>query len=169
MVSMRKEPLYRKENTTARGLHHRFGGDFRHTRSRVKSGRIELDAIPMQQGVHRGLDYTPLFRFLLSKVGKNWDEVYAEAIDRLDRKAPIFWMVALNETDEQDYIRTGEASYFSGLKVDHAGVLRLVNPSMNASSLTPFCPCCTHTFNGIRFTRSYSEALQPQRSATKLA
>jgi hypothetical protein len=25
MVSMRKEPLYRKENTTARGLHHRFG------------------------------------------------------------------------------------------------------------------------------------------------
>ncbi|MDP1183677.1 hypothetical protein Q6285_30915, partial [Klebsiella pneumoniae] len=79
---------------------------------------VRLDAISMKKGVRRGLDYTPLFRFLLSRVGQDWDEVYSEAVARLDLKDPIFWMVALREMDEQDYIRAGEASYFSGLKVD---------------------------------------------------
>ncbi|MDP0941227.1 hypothetical protein Q6253_28740, partial [Klebsiella quasipneumoniae] len=85
------------------------------------------------------MDYTPLFRFLLSRVGQDWDEVYSEAVARLDRKDPIFWMVALREMDEQDYIRAGEASYFSGLKVDEAGVLRVVNPGLGAGSLVPQC------------------------------
>jgi hypothetical protein len=161
---MRKEALYRKVNTTARGVHHRFGDDFRSTRRSVNAGELELDTVPMKQGVRRGLDYTPLFRFLLSRVGRNWSEVYAEAVARLDRKDPIFWLVALNELDERDYVRTGEASYFSGLKVDEAGVLRVVNPSVGPASLVPFCPCCTHTFNGIRFTQPYDEELRPQRS-----
>ncbi len=29
----------------------------------------------MKRGVERGLDYTPLFKFLLSKVGSDWDSV----------------------------------------------------------------------------------------------
>ncbi|ARU03784.1 hypothetical protein CCO03_02985 [Comamonas serinivorans] len=166
---MEKEPLYRKVNTTARGVFHRFGADFSTTRRSVNAGEMELDAISMKKGVRRGLDYTPLFRFLLSRVGKNWDEVYSEAVARLDRNDPIFWMVALREADAQEYFRSGEASYFSGLKVDEAGVLRVVNPSVGPGSLVPQCPCCTHTFNGIKFTRPYDESLRPQRSATRLA
>jgi hypothetical protein len=156
---MKKEPLYRKVNTTTRGVFHRFGKDFSTTRRRVNTGALELEAVSMTQGVRRGLDYTPLFRFLLSRVGQNWDDVYSEAVARLDRKDPIFWMVALREADAEDYIRCGESSYFSGLWVDEAGVLRLVNPSVGPGSLVPLCPCCTHTFNGVRFTRSYDESL----------
>jgi len=57
--------------------------------------------LPQRESMHgrqqRGLDYTPLFFFLLSKIGQHWDEVYSEAISRLDRPDPIFWMVAQHE------------------------------------------------------------------------
>ena len=53
----------------------------------------------------RGLDYTPLFKFLLKKVGSNWDDVYSEAVSRLDRPDPIFWLVAINENQKKDYVR----------------------------------------------------------------
>jgi len=162
-----KAPLYRKVNTTARGVHHRFGSDFRHSRLQVNQGDLATEAVPMTQGVRRGLDYTPLFRFLLSRVGQTWDTVFSEAVARLDRKEPIFWMVSLHRSDAQDYIRAGEASYFSGLWVDEAGVLQLVNPSMNASSLTPFCACCTHTFNGHPFTQCFDLEQRPDRSLTR--
>ena len=40
-----------------------------------------------------GLDYTPLYKFLLFKVGRKWDEVYSEAIARLDKKNQFFgWL-----------------------------------------------------------------------------
>lgn len=68
---------------------------------------------------HRqGLDYTPLFRFLLSKVGQDWDAVYSEAVSRLDTPAPIFWMVAEHEADQEAVVRLGENAYFSGLLIN---------------------------------------------------
>lgn len=154
----KKAPLYRKVNTTAHGVHHRLGDDFRSSRRSVKAGEIEPGTVPMRSGVRRGLDYTPLFRFLLSRVGEPWDEVFSEAVARLDRKDPIFWLVALRESDEKDYVCISEASYYSGLKVDEAGLLRVVNPAIDASSLEPTCRCCTHTFNGARFSRPYQES-----------
>ena len=99
----------------------------------------------------RGLDYTPLFRFLLSKVGCKWDEVFSEAKSRLDKTEPIFWLEALNEPEKKDYVRMGEASYYSGLYVDENGVLQITNPDLKASDMKPFCNCCTHTFNGKVF------------------
>ena len=162
------KPLYRKVNTTAHGVHHRFGGDFSDTRNQTK-----LDSVPhsrsMPRGVRRGLDYTPLFRFLLSRVGKAWNETFSEAVARLDQKAPIFWLVALREEDAQDYVRIGEASYFSGLKVDSDGVLQIVNPSIGPHSLVPHCPCCTHTFNGLPYTQPYQAESVPRVSATRMA
>lgn len=107
----------------------------------------------------RGLDYTPLFRFLISKVGFKWQDIYAEANSRIDKKEPIFWLVALKEEDENAYVRIGESSYFSGLKVDSAGNLQRVNPALDSSSLMPLCKCCTHTFNGVVFTKKYKESL----------
>lgn len=99
----------------------------------------------------RGLDYTPLFRFLLSKVGQNWDEIFSEARSRLDKTDPIFWMVAMNEQEKKDYVRVGESSYYSGLFVDENGILQIHNPNLKAVDMMPFCNCCTHTFNGKLF------------------
>jgi hypothetical protein len=141
-----KKPLYRKVNTRARGVRHNFGGDFKNSRH-AKSVIADQVTNSMHGKKERGLDYTPLFRFLLSKVGSTWDEVYSEAISRLDKKEPIFWLVALDEADKKDYVRIGDSSYFSGLYVDENKVLRLSNPELKAKDLKPFCECCTHTLN----------------------
>lgn len=107
-------------------------------------------------GKHRrGLDYTPLFQFLRSKVGEDWNTVFREAVARLDGSDPIFWVVSLEERNKRDYICVGESSYFSGLFVDDDGRLQLVNPALSVSDLTPSCGCCTHTLNGIPFTRKW--------------
>jgi len=63
-----------------------------------------------------GYDYTPLFRFLLSKVGCSWDEVYSAALARLDKREPIFWLVDLHDPRE-GVVCVGESSYFSRLTV----------------------------------------------------
>jgi len=45
----------------------------------------------------------------------------------------------------------GESTYYSGLYVDEAGILRLVDPDLRPQDLVPDCTCCTHTLNGVRF------------------
>jgi hypothetical protein len=144
-----KEPLYRKVNTTARGVHHDFGGDYRHDRNTKAEKKSEATRSSMGKKTNRGLDYTPLFRFLLSKVGKNWTEIHKEAVSRLDREDPIYWMVARNEDEKQDYFRAGESSYYSGLFIDDNNVLQKVDPTAGPHSLTQYCACCTWTFNGV--------------------
>jgi hypothetical protein len=64
----RKSPLYRKVNTRARGVHHEFGGDFRHDRAKERMSDETHGS--MHGRKERGRDYTPLFHFLLSKVGE---------------------------------------------------------------------------------------------------
>ncbi|WP_018126920.1 hypothetical protein [Balneola vulgaris] len=145
-----KKPLYRKVNTKARGVRHDFGGDFKYSR-RIKRDTIEQVKGSMHGKKKRGLDYTPLFRFLLSKVGSDWSDVYREATSRLDKEDPIFWIVALTDEEKEDYVRVGESSYFSGLYVDENEKLRRVNPDLEAKDLKPFCDCCTHTLNGKVF------------------
>ena len=145
-----KQPLYRKVNTKARGVHHIFGGDFKFSRN-MKRETPEQTQGGMHGKKERGLDYTPLFRFLLSKVGTEWDIVFSEAISRLDKTEPIFWIVALNEDEKEEYIRVGESTYFSGLFVDKNGILQFTNPTLKGSDLTPLCNCCTHTLNGKVF------------------
>lgn len=161
----RKKLLYRKVNTRALRVEHYRGGDYRHERriggqvNREQDYRNDVDRVTrvhsMRRGERRGLDYTPLFRFLLSKVGKDWDEVYREARSRLDREAPIFWMVARRADECQDYFGADESTYFSKLYVDGDNRLRKVNPRIGPGTLTPTCKCCHHTFNGMPFTRKY--------------
>lgn len=146
-----KPPLYRKVNTTAHRVDHRLGRDFRDGRTSLAGS--ESTRLPMHGKVQRGRDYTPLYRFLLSRVGQPWDETQAEALARLDRAEPIFHLVALHENERQGCVRVGESSYFSGLWVDETGLLQKVDPSLGPDSLTPGCDCCPHTFNGVRFTR----------------
>lgn len=141
-------PLYRKVNTLARGVFHRFGGDFRDARA---SG----DHSPMRRGERRGLDYTPLFRFLHANVGRPWNDVHSEACRRVAEREALFWIVALRREDAEPWYVTGEHSYVSGMFVDEDGILQLVNPEVDEHSLPPRCSCCTHTMNGVPFTRPF--------------
>lgn len=145
----RKEPLYRKVNTQTHGVRHGTGGD--HRTERAAQAHSEAGRGSMHGKQRRGLDYTPLFRFLLSNVGSEWNRVYSEAVSRLDRPEPIFWLVARHADEKREIVRVGESSYYSGLYVDDAGILRVVNPDLRAKDLTPSCSCCTHTLNGVRF------------------
>jgi hypothetical protein len=159
-VHRMKEPLFRKVNTRARGVRHQFGGDYRHERNTKTEKNSDVTHGSMHGRHRRGLDYTPLFRFLLSKVGANWDEVFSEAVSRLDRQEPIFWMVAIHEHEKQEFFGTGESTYFSGLYVDEDGRLQIVNPALGPQSMTPRCTCCTHTFNGVRFSKTKPKELE---------
>ncbi|MBL8594675.1 MAG: hypothetical protein JNK01_18460 [Devosia sp.] len=144
-------PLYRRVNTTAYGVHHGRGGDY--SSSRGTDDRFDRGA--MRGKRQRGLDYTPLFKFLLSRVGDDWDEVYRVAVRRLDREEPIYWLVARSISDRQPRVRIGESSYYSGLYVDQDNRLAVVDPSLRVEDMQPSCACCTHTFNGVTFTRKY--------------
>ena len=105
----------------------------------------------MHQGQLRGLDYTPLFMFLLSKVGGDWGRVYAEARSRLNTTEPIYWLVARSDVEMEPYVCVGESSYYSGLYVDADNRLQLVDPTLSGANLSKRCNCCTHTFNGVPF------------------
>ncbi|MBP6736081.1 MAG: hypothetical protein KA139_01500 [Rhodobacteraceae bacterium] len=153
-----KEPLCRKVNTLARGVRHASGGDYawqRNSKAEKADASEGLTRASMGAAVRRGLDYTPLFRFLLSKVGQDWDAVHSEAVARLDRPDPIFWLVARRPDEQKPVVWIGESSRYSGLYIDEANRLQRVDPSLTLDALEPLCPCCTHTFNGQRLTRPY--------------
>ncbi|CAN7652787.1 hypothetical protein [Mesorhizobium caraganae] len=147
-----KEPLYRRENTRTHGVRHR-GGDYKFSR------HVKREDMTSRGSMHgekqHGRDYTPLFKFLLSKVGQDWSEVHSQAVARLDRPDPIFWIVALNDADKQSVARAGDNSYYSGLYVDQDNRLALVDPELRLEDMKPSCSCCTHTFNGVPFTQKY--------------
>ena len=145
----RKDPLYRKVNTQTHHVHHLTGGDYR--ARRAERARTDAPRGAMHAKHRRGLDYTPLFRFLLSRVGSEWNGVYGEAVARLDRPDPVFWLVARHEDERRKMVRVGESAFYSGLYIDDDGILRIVDPDLRAEDLSPFCTCCTHTFNGVRF------------------
>ncbi|SED47419.1 hypothetical protein SAMN04490185_3552 [Pseudomonas frederiksbergensis] len=151
---MDKKSLYRKVNTRTWGVwRNEITGHYRHQRNTKNEINNDASRGSMHGTRRHGFDYTPLFRFLLSRVGRQWDEVFSETVARLDRPEPVFWMVALHENQRKAQVCLGESSYFSGLYVDGQGYLRIVNPELKAEHMTPNCHCCTHTFNGIPFGR----------------
>lgn len=146
-----KKPLYRKE-ADARGNFHHKGPDSKYERHTKKG--IQRS---MKKNVERGLDYTPLYKFLLSKVGQDWTLVHSEAISRLNKQEPIYHLVAENDDDKKDVVRCGENSRYSGLYVDENNILQLVNPNFTNEMLYPSCHCCTHTFNGKKLVKTYDD------------
>jgi len=141
----RKEPLYRKINK--RALHHYYdvGGDFRHERNTKEMQDFEGTHKGMGGTKKRGLDYTPLYMFLLSRVGEPWAPTYQEAQSRLDTEEPI-WRMVHHTKDHSAIVRMGESSMFSALFVDSDGILQKIDP--DAPIPRASCNCCTHTFNG---------------------
>ena len=147
-----KKPLYRRVNTRTWGVRHGCTQI-----DRKETGDIENRPShqSMRQGLRHGLDYTPLYRFLISRVGQSWSAVHSEGTARLDQEEPIWHLVARSAETAQTRVRAGESSYYSGLFVDGAGVLQMTDPSLDAANMRPFCACCTHTFNGKRFGLPY--------------
>lgn len=144
-----KEPLYRKVNTRTRMVRHNSGGDFKHERNTKDMLNSEDNRVSMHGKVKRGLDYTPLYRFLLSKVGKDWTATLKEAQSRLDKDDEIYYMVAQREEDKQDIVCLNENSYYNGLFVDENNILQKVNPQAGAEKINYWCTCCTRSFNGV--------------------
>ncbi len=160
------KPLYRKVNTRARGVWHNKGGDYRHERNSKREKQAVEDEVTLgtmhikaqrssdKGKKQRGLDYTPLYRFLLSKVGAEWEAVYKEAAARLDKPDPIFHIVTLDPDDRYPVARA-ENAYYSRLYVDENGILAVIDPSIGVEDIRPSCACCTHTFNGQPVTREW--------------
>lgn len=142
--------LYRRVNTTTRHHSYNPGAEYRLERNNKKGPDENL---PQRESMHgkkqRGLDYSPLFHFLLGKIGQRWDEVYSEAKKRLDKDDPIFWMVARHEFQQKDYFSAGDSSFYPGLFIDEQGLLQQVDPSITADDIYVGCRCCTHTFIGV--------------------
>lgn len=151
---MNKEikPLYRKVNTKARNCHHISGSEARYDRH-IKKGMSKS----MKKSDQRGLDYTPLYKFLLSKVGEDWDKVHSQAVARLDKEEPIYHLVAKIPSKKRDYVGCDESTYYSGLYVDDDNILQKVNPNLKNEDLYPSCWCCTHTFNGTPFQKTWKD------------
>lgn len=152
----RPKPLYRKVNTRTHNVHHaQTAIDASWLRGKKPSARNEKAQKTIKQGVRHGLDYTPLFKFLLKKVGEPWSKVHQEATARILSEEPLWWMVARPGTEERRVIRTGESSYWSGLRLNADGILERVDPLLRLEDLHPNCPCCTHTFNGQFFVHEF--------------
>lgn len=159
---MKKRPLYRSVNTRTHGVCHGSYRVYRYERNTKKEKLAQSTRSSMHSHHRHGFDYTPLYRFLLSMVGQPWDPVFSEANARLDRPDPIFWMVALHESDKQEYVRTDDNTYYSGLWVDEAGLLQKVNPQLTPEGMRTFCDCCTHTFNGVVYAHALPTKIPSQ-------
>lgn len=86
--------LYRKVNIKTYNVCHNFGEDFSSSRNRKRKTLAQTKG-KMSGRKKRGLDYTPLFKFLWSTIGSKWDEVFSGVKSRLDKTEPVFRMVAL--------------------------------------------------------------------------
>jgi hypothetical protein len=146
-----KELLYRKVNTRTRGVWHQIQNDAKHDRN-TKEGISSK----MKNKKKRGLDYTPLYKFLLSKIGQDFDIVYSEAVKRIDKDDAIFHIVDKRSPEDidKDYIMSGN-SYYSKLYIDDDNLLQYVNPNLKNEDFYPPCSCCTHTFNGKLLTNKH--------------
>ena len=149
----KKEPLFRKENKSSLYTHYyvKKGGDFRHERHTKEMKNFEGTHKSMKSGKF-DYDYTPLFRFLQSKVGKKWDNVYSEAVSRLNDTKPIFWLVKLHESNNiiEEFsfpaiARIGQNSCWHTLTVDENGILVYIDKT---ATITPSCSCCTMALDG---------------------
>lgn len=158
---LQKLLLYRSVNTRTHGVRHGSCSAYRYERHSKKAQRTLSTRGSMHSHHQHGFDYTPLFRFLLSKVGHPWDQVFSEANARLNRPEPVFWIVAQHESDKHDYVRTDENSYYSGLCIDEAGLLQKINPQLTPEQMKPICDGYTHTFNGVVFAQPLPRKRRP--------
>ncbi|WP_297627201.1 hypothetical protein [uncultured Rikenella sp.] len=150
------KPLYRKVNRKSSYQCHVIeskGGRFAWQRHSKAMRQFDGRYLPMRSAtssVTNGYDYTPLFRYLLSRVGDRWDEIYSAVKPRLNTTEPIWWVVSQDgyPQDGCGWVHIGEGACWSKLWIDAEGRLRKVDPML--SNISPDCSCHTHSFNGSR-------------------
>ena len=112
-----KKPLYRTVNTRSHHVNHYrgIGPDAKNDRNTKEGLKKSMNSRKL------GLDFKPLFMFLLSKVGEKWDDVYSEAKARIPSTElhVIEWMFG-----DFDTVRLGDNAYYSSLIVDEDGILQ---------------------------------------------
>lgn len=164
--------LYRKENKSSLSYigHKDTGGDFRHDRNTKRLKNFEGNRWKMSSRKERGVDFTPLYKFLLSKVGEDFDEVYSEAMSRMDgKRAPIFWMIVENTYIEEGILKNSngtivrpdfnnEEAKFSTLYIDDENKLRKVSDLNKSEFKLESCGCCTQSLDGIPYVRNPIDA-----------
>lgn len=151
-----KKPLYRKFNNRTYHADRYLPRDKDASKDRgTKNG--------VRKSMHSNLawhtrDYTPLYMFLLKHVGDDFDAVFSEVKPRIEEEEPLWHMVAKCDLDISDkgYIRVFN-SFYSQIYVDDEGKLQKVNPDLDIENFYPYCPCCTHTFNGVPFVNKFTE------------
>ncbi|MBR1513419.1 MAG: hypothetical protein IJ622_03920 [Bacteroidales bacterium] len=144
---MEKKPLYRKVNKiTHNGVRYYCQETDRYRNERHKKRDVLPTRLPIKrkQSRHEN-DYAPLYKFLLSRVGYNWEEVFRECVSRLDKTDPIFDMVVnVNQKgvvvdttvkypeglpkEFHDFRACDDSqTYWSTLRVDDNGLLQYVD------------------------------------------
>ncbi|WP_143436538.1 hypothetical protein [Hymenobacter crusticola] len=88
------------------GSEHRYVVNERYADERYKWKNTDIDALPIIESIKSSykfyngkINYGILVRFLRGRIGKDWNDVYSEIINRipiklLDYKEMIFWFVA---------------------------------------------------------------------------
>lgn len=171
---MDSKPLFRKISKTSHDgyrfyYYPRKRAKFdRHTKNGTRRSLASQNEWKEMESMY---DYTPLFLFLLKKVGTNWDDIWKECQQRLNSIEPVLIMVVNvgrnglvvtyndysqpsglfveEQTDGTSYgpcFRYGENTYFSTLFVDDNHLLQYVDSDhVHPTSEYPFD---TISFNG---------------------
>lgn len=151
------KPLYRKVNRKSSyqcRCAEAKGGRFAWARHSKAMRQFDGRHLPMSRATSNylstGYDYTPLFRYLLSRVGDPWDDIYAYVKPRLNTTEPIWHIVSQPgiPASRGSFFCLGEGSYWSRLWIDDEGRLQRVDPTQ--ANAEPGCWCHTYSFNGSR-------------------
>lgn len=136
------KPLWRKNNRDKRVM-----------KSHSKYDKNKKNGVKHSMSSHKnGRCFKPLYNFLLSSVGKNFDVVRSEALRRIEScDAARLYDIISRDTDTENIeaiTRISESSTFSTLYIDSDNILRVAHPEICNEHISPTCYCCTHTFNG---------------------
>lgn len=103
----KKKPLYRKLNTKSISIYgHTWKMKYKWYRnSKNKGNNDPRQKVPMSSNSHTSLDYKPLDRFINSKVGENWDDVYSEICKRNGKEhRPVDRFIMTDVTIEDGWL-----------------------------------------------------------------
>jgi hypothetical protein len=152
MSKSNKHKLYRQHSYSSFCQQTNFNPRYKHERNRKKIKIDEEDFVDrkpqFKKGMNNHFDYTPLFKFLHSKVGQKFDEVFSEAKSRLDKTEPIFWIVQKELDLERAIARVGENSCYHTMYVDEQGLLQFVDKTAKLADELYSVWKYTRTLNG---------------------
>lgn len=159
MKRTKLKPLYRTACRPTYG-HFKENKHYRHIRNKKKTvieGEESVDTdtkMVRQRKDVRQLDFTPLYKYLQSKVGEDYDTVYSNVVERIPRnqRGVIDYIVMADNTGD-GVARLGESTYFRTLYVDENNKLQFVNKDYK-QTVSKWCYMDTTTLDGKTITET---------------